>query len=225
MQRNRFVRVVFAIVAGLVFAASARAAPEILVLSNRADLISGGDALVEIKWPAGTDTNNAQVTLNGVSVKSAFATRNGHYTGLVTGLGNGDNVLTASPQGGTAAQITITNHPITGPILSGPHITPYECRLPDNNLVATGDADCSAMTQVEYFYASRSNTFKPLDHPTGRRPRDLVYTTTSDGNTVPYIVRASPPSRGRGGTASSWSPSAAAAQPSTTRAFKGSPPR
>src|SRR6266581_9308823 len=169
MQGNRFVRVVFAIVAGLVFAAPASAAPEILVLSNRADLITGGDALVEIKWPAGTDTNNAQVTLNGVSVKSAFATRNGHYTGLVTGLRNGDNVLTASAQG-TAAQIIITNHPITGPILSGPHITPYECRLGQNNLAATGDADCSAWSQVEYFYASRNNGFRPLTHPTGKRP-------------------------------------------------------
>ena len=27
-------------------------AQEIVVLSNRADLISGGDALVEIKWPS-----------------------------------------------------------------------------------------------------------------------------------------------------------------------------
>ena len=188
MQGNRFVRVVFAIVAGLAFAASARAAPEILVLSNRADLISGGDALVEIVWPAGTDTTTAQVALNGVSVKSAFALRNGRYIGLVTGLNNGDNLLTASAQG-TVAQLTITNHPITGPIISGPHITPYECRLGENNLAATGDADCSAWDQVQYFYASRSNGFKPLTNPTGKRPRDLIKTTTSDGNTVPYIVR------------------------------------
>src|SRR5439155_1125172 len=126
-----------AIAAALFFSASAGAAPEILVLSNRADLITGGDALVEIKWPAGTNTNDAQIDLNGVSVKSAFATRDGRYTGLVTGLRDGDNVLTASAQG-TAAQITITNHPITGPIVSGPHITPYECRLGENNLAVQG---------------------------------------------------------------------------------------
>lgn len=190
MQGNRFVRVAFAIAAGLFFAASARAAPEILVLSNRADLISGGDALVEVKWPAGTDTSTAQVDLNGASVKSAFAMHNGHYTGLVTGLQNGDNVLTARPLGGIAAQITITNHPITGPVISGPHITPYECRLGQNNLAAIGDADCSAWSKVEYFYASRNaNDFRPLTNPTGKRPRDLLFTTTSDGNTVPYIVR------------------------------------
>jgi len=180
---------VLATAAALFFSASAAAAPEILVLSNRADLISGGDALVEIKWPAGTNTTSAQVALNGVSVKSAFALRDGRYIGLVTGLNNGDNLLTAQVPG-AAAQITITNHPITGPVISGPHITPYECRLGQNNLAATGDADCSAWDQVQYFYASRNtNDFKPLTNPTGKRPRDLLFTTTSDGNTVPYIVR------------------------------------
>jgi hypothetical protein len=198
MHGYRFVRGVWTIVAGLFFAVSASAAPEILVLSNRADLISGGDALVEIKWPAGTDTTAAQVNLNGVSVKSSFGLRDGRYMGLVTNLKNGDNLLTAQVPG-AAAQITITNHPITGPIISGPHITPYECRLGQNNLAATGDADCSAWDQVQYFYASRtSNSFQPLAHPTGKRPRDLMNTTTSDGNTVPYIVRVASGTINRG---------------------------
>ena len=188
MRGYRFIRGASTVVAGLFLAVSASAAPEILVLSNRADLISGGDALVEIQWPAGTDTTAAQVALNSVSVKSAFALRNGRYIGLVTGLANGDNLLTAQVPG-AAAQIVITNHPITGPILSGPHITPYECRLGQNNLAAMGDADCSALDQVQYFYASRNNGFRPLTHPTGKRPPDLINTTTSDGNTVPYIVR------------------------------------
>jgi len=197
MHGYRFVRGAWTIVAGLFFAVSASAAPEILVLSNRADLISGGDALVEIKWPAGTDTTTAQVNLNGVSVESSFALRDGRYMGLVTNLKNGDNLLTAQvPE--AAAQITITNHPITGPIISGPHITPYECRLSQNNLAATGDADCSAWDQVQYFYASRNNGFRPLTHPTGKRPRDLINTTTSDGNTVPYIVRVASGTINRG---------------------------
>src|SRR5258707_781919 len=197
MHGYRFVRCAWTIVAGLFFAVSASAAPEILVLSNRADLISGGDALVEIKWPAGTDTTSAQVNLNGVSVESSFGLRDGRYMGLVTNLKNGDNLLTAQVPG-AAAQITITNHPITGPIISGPHITPYECRLSQNNLATTGDADCSAWDQVQYFYASRNNGFRPLTHPTGKRPRDLINTTTSDGNTVPYIVRVASGTINRG---------------------------
>ena len=96
--------------------------PQIRVLSNRADLISGGDALVEIIWPAGT--NLAQVTrieLDGVDVKPAFAMRpNGRYMGLLTGLKDGDNLLTVRV-GGAGRQITITNHPIGGPVFSGGH--------------------------------------------------------------------------------------------------------
>ena len=48
--------------------------PEIKVLSNRADLISGGDALVEIKWEAVAHAKSAQIRLDGVDVRSAFAT-------------------------------------------------------------------------------------------------------------------------------------------------------
>src|SRR5260221_11608381 len=102
MHGYRFVRGAWTIVAGLFFAVSASAAPEILVLSNRADLISGGDALVEIKWPAGTDTTSAQVNLNGVSVESSFGLRDGRYMGLVTNLKNGDNLLTAQVPGAAA---------------------------------------------------------------------------------------------------------------------------
>ncbi len=132
MHGYRFVRGAWTIVAGLFFAVSASAAPEILVLSNRADLISGGDALVEIKWPTGTDTTTAQVALNGVSVESSFGLRDGRYMGLVTNLKNGDNLLTAQVPG-AAAQITITNHPITGPIISGRRSPSPTTRSPDRS--------------------------------------------------------------------------------------------
>ena len=74
MQGNRLVRRVLAIAAALFFSASASAAPEILVLSNRADLITGGDALVEIKWPAGTNTNDAQVDAGYKATIDKFGT-------------------------------------------------------------------------------------------------------------------------------------------------------
>lgn len=102
-------------------------APRILVLSNRADLVSGGDALVEIKWPARTNLASVRVTLNDVSVGSAFARRsNGRYMGLVTGLKDGRNVLAATAAG-TGSRITITNHPIGGPVFSGAQLRPWIC--------------------------------------------------------------------------------------------------
>jgi hypothetical protein len=107
--------------------ASAAPAPQILVLSNRADLISGGDALVEIKWPTGTNLASVRIALNDVSITSAFAQRpNRRYMGLVTGLKNGDNVLTARNPG-SGSQITITNHPLGGPVFSGAQLQPWVC--------------------------------------------------------------------------------------------------
>src|SRR3954451_13013383 len=96
-------------------AVAADAAPgtTIDVLSNRADLISGGDALVAVNLPAGTDPTGVKVTLGGSDVTSEFALRpNGRYEGLVTGLTDGTNTLTAHLADGSGAQITITNHPI-----------------------------------------------------------------------------------------------------------------
>lgn len=47
----------------------------IVTLSNRADLISGGQALVQVVLPHGVRASRVQVTLNGhrISSKSPFA--------------------------------------------------------------------------------------------------------------------------------------------------------
>src|SRR4030095_5251604 len=87
------------------------------------------------------------------------------------------------------SSLKVTNYPITGPILSGPHLTPYECRTVESGLGEPLDADCSAKRKIEYFYSASDKTFTPLANPTGPRPADLVNTTTNDGKTVPYIVR------------------------------------
>lgn len=102
-------------------------APRILVISNRADLVSGGDALVEIQWPEGVDPATAKITLDDVDIAKAFARRpNGRYMGLVTGLKVGDNTLAAGLPSGNA-RITITNHPIGGPVFSGAQMQPWIC--------------------------------------------------------------------------------------------------
>ena len=67
--------------------------PELLVLSNRADLVSGGNALVQVVLPARVDPSSVHVSLNGTDVTSAFAVRPGDaYEGVVTGLANGVTV-------------------------------------------------------------------------------------------------------------------------------------
>lgn len=168
----------------------------IKVLSSpRADLVSGGDALVEV---TGAGSAPVALTVNGqkVDVLHPDADRKSQV-GLVTGLKAGSNTLSAKA-GNASANLVVVNHPLTGPILSGPHMKPYECRTVESGLGQPLDADCTAATKVEYFYkstapveggrgANAGTPFKPL--PAGAKPADLATTTTIDGKTVPYIVR------------------------------------
>ncbi len=198
-------------------------------LSNRADMISGGNALVELRG-AGTAPTGVSIAVNGRDQTRAFAAdaARGSLVGLVEGLKDGANTIEAKA-GNRTARLTVTNYPNVGPVFSGPHLTPFECRTEQSGLGAPLDANCSATTNVEYFYrstapppppaagrggrgaagaagataaagqapaadaddadapAARRSPFKPL--PVGPRPTDIAQTTTTDGRTVPFIVR------------------------------------
>ena len=66
------------------------------VLSNRAELISGGDALVEVVVPDDVDPDDVRVEVDGRDVTSAFALRaDGTFSGLVDGLALGANDVVA----------------------------------------------------------------------------------------------------------------------------------
>src|SRR3954451_23022598 len=85
--------------------ATAGAAPAVSidVLSNRADLLSGGDALVAV-----THAPGVKVDVDGRDVTDVFADRpDGRYEGLLTGLNNGPNVVNAALPDGRATQITL----------------------------------------------------------------------------------------------------------------------
>ncbi len=179
-------------------AGAASAAPQkfdIRTVSSRADTVSGGDALVEVSVPGGLPLRNVRIAVDGRNVTSAFRPGLAHGTllGLVSGLALGRNTIEmwANPQGrGRAlASLVVTNHPISGPVISGPHQTPYICETQAFGLGAPLDADCAVSTKVDYFYRSTTdNTFHALD-PSAPRPADLARTTTTEGITVPYIVR------------------------------------
>lgn len=172
----------------------------IATLSSRADLVSGGDALVEIRSRAGASAK-VSVTVNDRDVSQAFhanAERKS-LVGLVESLKVGRNMIVAKA-GSQTARLDVTNYAITGPILSGEHLKPFVCNTVQSGLGEPLDADCSATTKVEYFYKSTSPapaagrgrgaaaSFKPLDQA-AQRPSDVEQTTTSEGKTVPYIVR------------------------------------
>ncbi|WP_431923555.1 DUF6351 family protein [Nonomuraea jabiensis] len=113
---------------------------DIHVLSNRADLVSGGDALIRVTGPA-----RVRIELNGADVTSRFAPGpDGTLTGLVDGLSPGRNVLTVRPPRGRAERLTITDHPSGGPVFSGPQVRPWQCQTAENGLGPALNDRCDA---------------------------------------------------------------------------------
>ena len=163
--------------------AGAPEVPTIEVLSNRADLISGGDALVRVVPPRGVDAKRVKVAVGKRNVSTEFAVRpDGRYIGLIKDLRAGRNVLTATAPGGARADITIVNHPIGGPVTSGPQIQPWACAA------GAVDAQCNREPRIEYRYKpSTGGPLRPYnpDNP----PADVATTTNDEGKTVPFIVR------------------------------------
>src|SRR4051812_45948335 len=182
----------------LVLATAAFADPskfDIRAVSSRAALVSGGDALIEVSVPGGHPLRNVRIAVDGRDVTSAFRPGLEERTllGVVSGLAVGRNTIEmwSNPQGrGRAlASLAVTNHPITGPVISGPHQTPFVCEAQTFGLTIT-DADCSTNTKVDYFYRSKTtNTFLPFDPAAPPAAPEIAQATTTQGTTVRYIVR------------------------------------
>ena len=173
---------------------SAPPAPTVQVLSSSPSQVTGGSALVAVSTNGGLSNH---VLVNGTDVSATFAPDPNDSTrvvGVVTGLKVGDNTLFADA-GGDATTVTLTNYPIAGPVFSGPHQTPFICQtnlfaLPDGTtLGAPTDADCSAVTKINYVYLKTGGVaLVPLADPT-TVPADAASTTTTAGVTMPFIVR------------------------------------
>jgi len=176
---------VVSLASGVSVGASSLQTPIIHVLSNRADLISGGDALVSIDVPPHFNTNGIRVSLNGQGITRFFTLRpNGRFEGLVTGLINGPNTLEARLPNGTRQQITITNHQNGGPVIAGPQLQPWVCQS-----TAT-DAQCNQPPSYSYAYESTDPSKQGLQpYDPNNPPSDVAQTTTDQGVSVPFIVR------------------------------------
>ena len=171
----------------------------IATVSARPDLASGGDVLMRVTAPAAVPLTQLRVSLNRQDITSAFHRDEASHTllGLVSSLTHGANTVAVTVSGGPAhdtAQITVTNHPIAGPIFSGPHEEPFICETESFKLPSGGtlgkalDADCSIKRRVDYFYRSTAGgDLKPLTPSS--MPADVARTKTSEGATVPYVVR------------------------------------
>ena len=144
-------------------------------LSNRADMISDGDAYVEVGLPDGAKFEDLKVDVDGTDVTSAFAVRpDGRVLGVVTGLATGNSTLAATLKSvNKGAKLVITNTDRGGPIFSGPQVQPWICATKAGSLAtlvvngtglsatvttrtsgldADPDAKCNAPAKFSYYY-------------------------------------------------------------------------
>src|SRR6267154_3398605 len=176
---------------------------EIVTLSNRADLISGGDALVEVRVPKSVALNRVRLSLNGHDVTGAFSANAAARTlrGVVGGLVEGRNDFAAGEShGGREARLVITNHPIGGPVLLGSQTTPWICATPTpvaasgntpasnaSGLTTTAfDAQCNIATEYKLFYRTTTagcSTALPDTSPPAPQPTNNCFKPYTPGTT------------------------------------------
>jgi hypothetical protein len=191
MRRCIAVLTALLLVFGFLTAGEAAANPARLaveVLSNRADLVSGGDALIKVSVPNHT---TVRVELNGRDVTGALrAQPDGNLVGVIEGMAVGRNDITARPRFGAGARLTVTNHPIGGPVFAGPQVQPWVCGTVAAGLGPALDAQCNAPTRITFVYKNaQTGQFAPFDPAAPPPVAQIAQTTTDQGRTVPYVVR------------------------------------
>ena len=170
---------------------------QIDTLSAKPEFVSGGDVLVRVTVPRSASMDETRVLLNGADITPVFHRDDaGHRVeGLVTGLALGRNTVSIASKGpASGARLTVINHPIVGPVFSGPHEQPFICETASfklqsgNTLGEPKDQHCSIDTRVDYYYRSTAGgALKVLN--ANAAPADVAQVTTLTGAKVPYIVR------------------------------------
>lgn len=153
------------------------------VLSNRPDLVSAGDVLVEVVAEDAAAVDELVLLRNNTDVTRLLQADPDNplrLLALVDGLSVGENTLSTN----IGNSLTVVNHPSGGPVFTGPHIQPWKCQ--DSAV----DENCNQPVEYRWLYKS-SNSLQgglqayDLDNP----PDDVAMTTTDNGETVPFIVR------------------------------------
>ena len=115
----------------------------------------------------------------------------------MTGLAVGATTLTVTLPDSSGATITITNHPIEGPVFSGPHLQPWDCKTSEAGLGQPADANCNATPIVDYLYVPTSGGGY-IAYDVNNPPTDVGTITNDHGATVRNIVRRERGSINRG---------------------------
>ena len=196
-------------------AASTAAQAGITVLSSAPDQVTGGDVRIAIDLPEG---HLGSLLLRNNDIVTHGLSRDGmRVEGMVDGLELGENTLRVwhfrAADGSffleNGGEVTVVNHPITGPVFSGPQQQPFVCTVTSvfgiqpkvDSLTPPGfrvlneqgetigySTNCSIDSFVTYHYRSESGSW--VDWPQdGSWPEDMITTTTIDGDEVDFAVR------------------------------------
>ncbi len=160
------------------------------VLSSRPDMVTAGDALVEISHEAALDDTTITVMVDGTDVGSAFVSvASGRRVGLVRDLSIGQIAIDAALPDHAPARLDLVTYPVNGPVISGPHQTPFTCRTIEAGLGPPLDAQCSVALRYEHFYKGTDGQFHLLADPS-QLPADVArIERTGDKVMIPYVVR------------------------------------
>lgn len=184
---------------------------QLRVLSSAPEQVTGGDARIAVRAPRGL-RDKLELRLNGQRLDVALAPTDDGLEGVITGLANGRNVLELRQRNSHQARdrLVLTNHPITGPIFTGPQQQPFVCTTiqgavnrqplvdsatPPGYPVRDAQGqllgysrDCSIETFIGYFYRNTAGSLQPLPAD-GTRPADIAQATLADGRSVDFVVR------------------------------------
>jgi hypothetical protein len=159
------------------------------VLSSDPSWVTGGDAVVSVGVPSGLSPQDITLKLNGMDVTGQlrFDASTGSLRGVVAGMPDGASTLETTTARGRSTKLSVTNHPASGGAF-GAHQRPWICETQASGLGAPpASGPCVVPTRYDWFYRTTTGNFQVL--PSGLLPTDLATTTTSDGQTVNYIVR------------------------------------
>ena len=174
---------------------------DIRVLSNRADLISGGDALIEVV--ADPELLDGAVLLLGDAdiTDQLQMTPEGTLKGLVEGFELGENSLRMVLSDDSVLTQSVINHPRGGPVFSGPQVQPWQC----NNAAAV-DEQCNQPPEFSFVYVPADRlqnlltnfdpenpglpaSVLPFDPENPPADDEIARITTDQGVDVPFIIR------------------------------------
>ena len=183
--------------AGSNFAPPDEADLHLRAVSSKPWLVTGGDVLVELELAEPMAGSTVTLEINGVDVSEKLVSISPQVSqALLTGLPEGDNLLLATA-GQQQRQLRLTNYPLSGPIISGPHEVPFYCQTSEFKKVngemfgAGSESGCEGPVQTDYvYYSTEQQAFLPYTLTFGLLPPvDMAELVIGDGESRPFIVR------------------------------------